>query len=105
MKKEYFIDFLFFNGKLDCNVVFELKAREFCPKDIGQVQMYMQLVNKQVKSAQHNPTFYLLSSYSYEKISSLTTGCAVPLSHPSPSTQHSPKARPPTTTIKTDDIG
>jgi predicted nuclease of restriction endonuclease-like (RecB) superfamily len=54
--KEYFIDLLFFNFKLNCYVVLELKAREFSPKDVGQVQMYMQLVNKQVKMEQHNPT-------------------------------------------------
>jgi len=55
-EKEYFIDLLFFNFKLNCYVVFELKAREFQPKDMGQVQMYMQLVNKQVKQEQHNRT-------------------------------------------------
>jgi predicted nuclease of restriction endonuclease-like (RecB) superfamily len=55
-EKEYFIDLLFFNMKLNCYVVFELKAREFSPKDVGQVQMYMQLINKQVKADQHNPT-------------------------------------------------
>ena len=54
--KEYFIDLLFFNITLNCYVVFELKAREFQPKDFGQLQMYMQLINKQVKQAQHNPT-------------------------------------------------
>jgi len=32
--KEYFIDLLFFNLKLNCYVVFELKAREFDPKDM-----------------------------------------------------------------------
>ena len=55
-KKEYFIDLLFFNFKLNCYVVLELKAREFQPQDLGQVQMYMQLINKQVKQKQHNPT-------------------------------------------------
>jgi predicted nuclease of restriction endonuclease-like (RecB) superfamily len=55
-KKEYFIDLLFFNFKLNCYVVFEIKAREFDPKDVGQVQMYMQLVNKHVKQTSHNPT-------------------------------------------------
>ena len=33
--KEYFIDLLFFNLKLNCYVVFELKAREFAPQDVG----------------------------------------------------------------------
>lgn len=52
--KEYFIDLLFFNFKLNCYVVFELKAREFEPKDVGQVQMYLSLINKQVKQENHN---------------------------------------------------
>jgi predicted nuclease of restriction endonuclease-like (RecB) superfamily len=55
-EKEYFIDLLFFNLTLNCYVVFELKAREFSPKDIGQTQMYMQLINKQVKQPFHNST-------------------------------------------------
>jgi predicted nuclease of restriction endonuclease-like (RecB) superfamily len=33
-EKEYFIDLLFFNLKLNCYVVFELKAREFDPRDM-----------------------------------------------------------------------
>jgi predicted nuclease of restriction endonuclease-like (RecB) superfamily len=55
-EKEYFVDLLFFNLTLNCYVVFELKAREFSPKDIGQTQMYMQLINKQVKQPFHNNT-------------------------------------------------
>lgn len=59
-EKEYFIDLLFFNFKLNCYVVFELKAREFEPKDIGQLQMYLMLVNKQVKQEIHNPTIGII---------------------------------------------
>jgi predicted nuclease of restriction endonuclease-like (RecB) superfamily len=55
-EKEYFADLLFFNLTLNCYVVFELKAREFSPKDIGQTQMYMQLINKQIKQPHHNST-------------------------------------------------
>lgn len=54
--KEYFIDLLFFNLSLNCYVVFELKAREFAPQDLGQLQMYMMLVNKEVKQEYHNST-------------------------------------------------
>jgi predicted nuclease of restriction endonuclease-like (RecB) superfamily len=54
--EEYFIDLLFFNFKLNCYVVFELKAREFDPKDLGQLQLYLSLVNRQVKQEQHNST-------------------------------------------------
>lgn len=59
-KKEYFIDLLFFNFKLNCYVVFELKAREFNPKDIGQVQFYMQLVNKKIKKQDQNLTIGII---------------------------------------------
>lgn len=58
--KEYFIDLLFFNLKLNCYVVFELKAREFDPRDVGQLQMYMQLVNKQIKQKTHNPSIGII---------------------------------------------
>lgn len=45
--QEYFIDLMFFNIKLNCYVVFELKAREFSPKDLGQLQfIYLQLIKR-----------------------------------------------------------
>lgn len=55
-EKEYFIDLLFFNLKLNCYVVFELKAREFDPKDLGQTKWYMELVNNHLKDKNHNET-------------------------------------------------
>jgi len=58
--KEYFIDLLFFNLKLNCYVVFELKAREFDPKDVGQIKWYMALINNQVKEPSHNPTIGII---------------------------------------------
>jgi predicted nuclease of restriction endonuclease-like (RecB) superfamily len=59
-EKEYFIDLLFFNLKLNCYVVFELKAREFAPKDIGQIKWYMELVNNEVKDQNHNSTIGII---------------------------------------------
>jgi len=59
-EKEYFIDLLFFNLKLNCYVVFELKAREFDPKDVGQIKWYMELVNNQIKEKTHNPTIGII---------------------------------------------
>ena len=67
-ENEYFIDILFFNIKLNCYVVFELKAREFAPKDIGQVQWYMQLVNKKVKENHHNPTIGIILCKSKDRM-------------------------------------
>lgn len=59
-EKEYFIDLLFFNLKLNCYVAFELKAREFQPKDIGQVQWYLQLIDKHIKENHHKPTIGII---------------------------------------------
>ena len=58
--KEYFIDLLFFNLKLNCYVVFELKAREFAPQDVGQIKWYMELVNNQIKEPNHNSTIGII---------------------------------------------
>ena len=59
-EKEYFIDLLFFNLKLNCYVVFELKARAFEPKDLGQLKWYMELINNQVKENTHNSTIGII---------------------------------------------
>jgi predicted nuclease of restriction endonuclease-like (RecB) superfamily len=59
-EKEFFVDLLFFNFKLNCYVVFELKAREFDPKDVGQIKWYMELVNNQVKDKTHNATIGII---------------------------------------------
>lgn len=58
--KEYFIDLLFFNLKLNCYVVFELKARELDPKDVGLIKWYMELVNNQVKEEAHKPSIGII---------------------------------------------
>lgn len=57
---EYFIDLLFFNLKLNCYVVFELKAREFDPKDVGQIKWYMELINNEVKEPTHQATIGII---------------------------------------------
>ena len=59
-EKEYFVDLMFFNLTLNCYVVFELKAREFDPKDLGQLQMYLLATNQTIKKPEHNPTIGIL---------------------------------------------
>ena len=59
-EKEYFLDLLFFNFQLNCYVVFELKAREFSPKDLGQLQMYLLAVDKKIKKQEHNASIGIL---------------------------------------------
>lgn len=59
-EKEYFVDLLFFNIKLNCYVVLELKARAFEPKDIGQLKWYMELINNEIKETIHNSTIGII---------------------------------------------
>ena len=56
----YKIDLLFFNVNLNSYVVVELKTREYNPKDVGQLEFYVNYVDKNVKLDKHNSTIGLL---------------------------------------------
>ena len=56
----YRIDLLFFNYLLNAFIVVELKTREYNPKDVGQLEFYVNYVDKNVKLDKHNPTIGLL---------------------------------------------
>lgn len=58
--KEFFIDLLFYHTRLKCYVVVELKATEFKPEHAGQLNFYLTAVDRQVKTADDNPTIGLL---------------------------------------------
>ena len=59
-EKEYFIDLLFYHLKLKCYIVVELKAREFEPTDVGQLNFYLSVVDDLVKDKADNATIGLL---------------------------------------------
>ena len=54
--KNYFIDLLFFNYKLNRFMACELKKDEVTAKDIGQTLNYMKVVDKTLKEPHHNKT-------------------------------------------------
>ena len=54
------MDLLFFNVNLNAYVVVELKIREYHPKDKGQLEFYVNYVDKNVKLDKHNSTIGLL---------------------------------------------
>ena len=56
----YKIDLLFFNYLLNAFIVVELKTKEYNPKDVGQLEFYVNYVDKNVKLDKHNPTIGLL---------------------------------------------
>ena len=58
--KDYYIDLLFYHLKLRCFVVIELKAREFEPKDAGQINFYLSAIDDLVRSPGDNPTIGLI---------------------------------------------
>lgn len=57
---EFFADLLFYNFKLRCFVVVELKATPFKPEYLGQINMYMSAVDDLLSHAQDQPTIGLL---------------------------------------------
>lgn len=57
---EQFIDLLFYNVRLHCYCVIEVKTGSFGPGDIGQLGTYMAAVNHLLKSDQDNQTIGML---------------------------------------------
>ena len=54
--KTYKIDLLFFNYKINAFVVVEIKTREYNPKDKGQIEFYMEYIDKNIKEKSNNKT-------------------------------------------------
>jgi len=59
-KKDFYIDLLFYHINLRCFVVVELKAGEFEPKDAGQLNFYLTVVDKTLKKKEDNPSIGIL---------------------------------------------
>lgn len=57
---ENFIDLLFYNLRLRCYVVIEVKTAKFSPSDIGQVGTYVVAVDHQLRTEHDNKTIGLL---------------------------------------------
>lgn len=59
-RKEYFIDLLFYHLYLRCFVVIELKMEEFEMAHTGQLNGYLNMVNKQLRQPQDNPSIGII---------------------------------------------
>ena len=55
-----YIDILLFNIKYNNYVVAEIKAREFRKEDIGQIKLYMNYIDKEVKNITQNKTMGII---------------------------------------------
>ena len=56
----YFLDLVFYNRLLRCYVVIDLKLDKLTHQDLGQMQMYVNHYDRNVKLADENPTVGLL---------------------------------------------
>ena len=66
--REFFIDLLFYNVKLHCYFVVELKTVEFEPEFAGKLSFYLSAIDGELKTEQDNPTIGLLLCKGKDKI-------------------------------------
>lgn len=59
-KSDFFIDLLFYHRGLQCLVAFELKATKFKPEHLGQINFYLEALDRDVKKANENPSIGVL---------------------------------------------
>lgn len=55
-----YIDLLLFNIKYNCYIVVELKVTELAKEHIGQIQTYMNYINKNIKDISQNETIGII---------------------------------------------
>jgi predicted nuclease of restriction endonuclease-like (RecB) superfamily len=66
--KEFFLDLLFYPLDLRCFVIVELKAKEFTPKDAGQMNFYLSVVDDLLRKPGDNPSIGLLLCKTKDRI-------------------------------------
>lgn len=57
---DFFIDLLFFERELQCMVAFELKTTEFKPEYKGQLEFYLEALDRDVRKSHENPSIGIL---------------------------------------------
>ena len=58
--EDFYIDLLFFHRYLRCLVAFELKVGKFKPSDLGQLEFYLEALDRDVKLEDENPSIGVL---------------------------------------------
>jgi predicted nuclease of restriction endonuclease-like (RecB) superfamily len=57
---DFYIDLLFYHRGLQCLVAFELKADKFKPEQLGQLNFYLEALDRDVKNQNENPSIGIL---------------------------------------------
>ncbi|MBO4588415.1 MAG: DUF1016 family protein [Bacteroidales bacterium] len=58
--KSFKADLLFYHRLLQCMVVIELKTTEFHPKDLGQLEFYLEALDQEERRSNENPSIGIL---------------------------------------------
>ena len=58
--EHFYIDLVFYNRLLKCFVIIELKIGKLTHKDLGQLQMYVNYYDREIKQKDENPTIGIL---------------------------------------------
>lgn len=58
--KDFFVDLLFFHRGLNCLVAFELKIEEFEPGHLGQLEFYLEALDRDIRKPHENATIGVL---------------------------------------------
>jgi len=66
--KDYYIDLLFYNTKLRCYIVIELKNTDFKPEYAGKLNFYLSAVDDMLKHEQDNPSIGILLCKERDKL-------------------------------------
>ena len=57
---DFRIDLLFYHRELQCLVAFELKMEKFKPEHLGQLNFYLEALDRDVKKPKENPSIGIL---------------------------------------------
>jgi predicted nuclease of restriction endonuclease-like (RecB) superfamily len=58
--RDFFVDLLFYHRGLTCLVAIELKVEQFEPADLGQLQFYLEALDRDVKKQHERPSIGVL---------------------------------------------
>jgi predicted nuclease of restriction endonuclease-like (RecB) superfamily len=58
--RDFFLDLLFFHRSLTCLIAIELKVEQFEPADLGQLQFYLEALDRDIKKPHEQPSIGVL---------------------------------------------
>lgn len=59
-QESFYVDLVFYNIQLDCYVLIDLKTKKLRSQDIGQMQMYVNYFDREIKTERQKPTIGLV---------------------------------------------